>query len=522
MLEIIKTQLENDTKSLMRITGISNLHFKYLSIIPEIINEYESFLKENKKIDFDMMINETYNVIKEDPIILDTLNKKYEYIMEDEAQDSNEIQCEILKLISGKNGNYIRVGDPNQSIFTTFTGADYKGLIDFYNNYQKYEIRESNRSYQEIIDTANCLVDKFKDSFPSHEVQIIQGSFNPQYGSVNFEELETSDDEIDYIVNKISENMKKNRKATFSILTRTNNQAKEFYSRITSKGFPCILHGNKEDNFFANETVKKIAFIVYYIIFPYNYRGFVELLKILKINEDIIQEFFNDEEQFYKTLESLAKNELIYLGDDNAFEIITAISKKIYRLVNSIYLSVTEVLQIINNYFIDEINEKNVLSLLNKMWLRTSKQNTDISDFYTWLRKYMDIKISQEIDFAEEDFSSPETIHILTVHKAKGLQWDNVFLPQFTKIDYKDDTWKGFKTDFKSIIFALAENKNVTEIKDKIIKEEVHESRRLAYVGITRAKKNLFITSPSYSFEQKERSPAEIFYILRNFQNLKK
>ncbi|MEK7433332.1 MAG: 3'-5' exonuclease, partial [Cyanobacteriota bacterium] len=136
--------------------------------------------------------------------------------------------------------------------------------------------------------------------------------------------------------------------------------------------------------------------------------------------------------------------------------------------------------------------------------------------------KYMDIKISQEIDFAEEDFSSPETIHILTVHKAKGLQWDNVFLPQFTKIDYKDDTWKGFKTDFKSIIFALAENKNVTEIKDKIIKEEVHESRRLAYVGITRAKKNLFITSPSYSFEQKERSPAEIFYILRNFQNLKK
>ncbi|MFN8674294.1 MAG: ATP-dependent helicase [Candidatus Sericytochromatia bacterium] len=518
ILEVIKQRLTNDTKSLMRATGISNLHFKYLTLIPEIIEEYENYLSENERIDFDMMINETYNVIKKEPTILEQLRKKYTYILEDEAQDSNEIQGEILKLVAGEKGNYLRVGDPNQSIFTTFTGADYKGLIDFYNNFQQFEITQSNRSYKDIVEIANYLVRCFSDSFPSHKVQIKEGKFNPKYGKVSFLEFETVEEELENIVMNAQDILKKNRKASFAILTRTNNQAREFYNRITNNGFPCILHGNKEDNFFANETVKKVSYLIYYMLYPYNYKAFIEVLKIFQ-KDNIVPEFFAKEEAFIDALKSLSKDELLYFGDDSIFEDASKIAKKLVRLIDGVYFSVTEILQLINNHFILDNKEKNIIAVLNKMWLRVSKPHSDITDFYTWLRKYMDVKISQDINFSEEDFSSPETIHILTIHKAKGLQWDNVFLPHFTKNDFKDNSWKGFKNDFKSIIFALAESKNINEIKEKVVQEEVHESRRLAYVGITRAKKNLFITSPDYTFDGKERSPAEIFYILRSFQN---
>lgn len=524
LVNTLKDNLENDKKNIMQVTKISNRHFKYLYLIPEIVHDYETFLTENKKIDFDMMITETLKILKNDNETLNSIKNKYEYILEDEAQDSNEIQGEILKLIAGDNGNYIRVGDPNQSIFTTFTGADYKGLIDFYNTYQKYEIKQSNRSFKDIINLSNELVRNFKESFPAEKVKIVKGHHNPKHGSIQFEEFTDVEDECLYIAKNFENILNKNKKSTFAVLTRTNNQVKEIYNSLINQGYPCILHNNKEDDFFKNETVKKIAFIVYYILNPNNFNAFVELLKKLQIEEEYIEEFFNEEDSFKDTFKAIAQDQLIYFGDEVVFEKISTACKKLYKLIDCIYKPVTEVLQVINNYFIEDIKEKNILSLVNMMWTRIASSKTDLSDFYTWLRKYMDVKISQEINFAREDFSAPNTIHLLTIHKAKGLQWDTVFLPHFTSIDFKDNEWKGFNadSDFKSIIFSVYQHLDVNKIREKVLKAEIQEGRRVAYVGITRAKKNLFITSADRAFNGKKREPSEIFYLLKNFQNSNK
>lgn len=524
LVNTLKYKLENDKKTIMQVTKISNRHFKYLYLIPEIVQEYEEFLAENKKIDFDMMITETLKILKEDTETLNMLKNKYAYILEDEAQDSNEIQGEILKLVAGENGNYIRVGDPNQSIFTTFTGADYKGLIDFYNKYQKYEIKQSNRSFKDIIDIANELVRNFKTSFPAEKVKITKGYHNPKHGAIHFEEFTDVEEECTYIAKNFESILNKNKKSTFAVLTRTNNQVKEIYNRLISLGFPCILHNNKEDDFFKNETVKKIAFIVYYILNPNNFNAFVELLKKLQIEEEYIEEFFNDEESFKDTFKAIAQDQLVYFGDEVIFEKITSICKKLYKLIDCIYKPVTEVLQIINNYFIEDINEKSILSLVNMMWSRIASSKKDLSDFYIWLRKYMDVKISQEINFAREDFSSPDIIHLLTIHKAKGLQWDTVFLPHFTSMDFKDNEWKGFNadSDFKSIIMSVYQHVDVNSIREKVLEAEIKEGRRVAYVAITRAKKNLYISSADRAFNGKKREPSELFYLLKNYQNEKK
>lgn len=510
-----------DIKELrQKIGNIYNHHLKCLYNISDIVEEFEAQLEVQKYIDFDTMINETYNLLKRDTVILEYLRGKYKYILEDEAQDSNSVQSQILYLLAGENGNYIRVGDPNQSIFTTFTGADYKELMEFYRNNIQLEIKQSNRSNQYIIDISNYLVECYKESFPSHHVKIRRGTKNPEYGWVKINEFKDFQEEVENIAEQIEMLLKKEKNITIAVLTRTNNQANEIYKRITGLGFEAILHGNREEDFFNNPTVKKISALTGYILFPDENERILNLLKLFGFSPEFIKEWFEDTGNIYSYLKATANNTFLKVGDEETKERIFLFSKKIFRLFDYIYLSVSEILELINNMFIEDNEEKAVARLLHKMWLRSEGGYGSIYDFYLWLARHSGTKIKQEIlNEHEEDYSVPQIIHILTIHKAKGLQWDAVFIPNFSKWDFKDDTWKGpsEKKDLKSVVLSLLENTPRNVIRQKLTSEEIREGRRVAYVGITRAKKYLHLSCSQIGLNDRKNEPSEIFHILNEY-----
>lgn len=521
--DLVKKLTHLDLRELRIIAGnVDNEQIKCFYHIPDVIDEYEKFLQTEKFIDFDMMINETYNLFLENPNVVKTLRQQYKYILEDEAQDSNEIQNKILSLLAGEDGNYIRVGDPNQSIFTTFTGADYKNLINFYNNNTKLEIKQSNRSNQPIIDISNYLVDCHTESFPSHHVKIMQGSNNPRDGYVKIEEFIDIEDEIASICKYTDKFIKSDKNNNIAILTRTNNQAIEIYQRMIQQGFDTVLHGNKDEDFFNNNVVVKITALIAYIIYPYQYQRLEKILLLFGVKEEIIPDWFFDPEQSYFYLKSIANESFLHFGDEEVEEQIFALCKNIVRISDSVYSSVSEILELINNLFIDDIKEKSIARLLYQMWDRSKPGMKNIHDFLYWLAKHSKSKIKQElITEEEEDYSSPGVVHILTVHKAKGLQWDAVFVPNFSQWDYKDETWRGWneKKDIKSVIISLIENIPRSIIRKQFAIEEIHESRRVGYVALTRAKKYLILTCSKNGLGGKTNKNSKIFNQLKEFQN---
>jgi DNA helicase-2/ATP-dependent DNA helicase PcrA len=521
----IKEMVHLDLNELRQRAGsIYNHHLKCFYHIPEVVEEYENFLRVEKFIDFDMMINETFSLLKSEPKVLNFLRARYTYILEDEAQDSNNIQGSILSLLAGPQGNYIRVGDPNQSIFTTFTGADYRGLMDFYNSNIQLEIKQSNRSNQKIIDVSNYLVDCYTDSFPSHHVKIQQGGTNPSQGWVKVREFADIKAELREIADQIDNFLKKEKNITLAILTRTNSQATEIYKFMTEAGFDSVLHGNRDENFFNNQVVVKITTLIGYILNPHQFDRLEKVLSLCGLPESTINEWFSDPDASYAVLKSIAGNGFLHFGDEEAEEKVSTLCRKISRLSDNIYSPVSEILELINNLFIENIEEKAVARLLHQMWLRSKPGIKNLNDFYAWLLKHANSKIKQELLFEEEEnFSSPGIIHILTVHKAKGLQWDAVFLPNYSKWDYKDESWKGphEKKDIRSVIFSLLENIPRNQVRQQLAAEEVKEGRRVAYVGLTRPRKYLYISYAREGLNQKKNDPSDIFCLLKEFQEKK-
>lgn len=500
-----------------RIGNVYSHHLKCFYHIPSVVEEYENFLKAENFIDFDMMINDTLNLFLNDSDSLEKIREKYQFVLEDEAQDSNNIQNKILELVAGNSGNYIRVGDPNQSIFTTFTGADFKSLINFYEKYQKMHIKHSNRSNQIIINISNHLLETYPQSFPS-EIKIKRGHFNPDEGEVEIKNFDFLDEEINFINSKIEYINSKNKESTFAILTRTNNQAIEVYRLLTEMGIDAVIHGNRDEDFFNNPVIEKIRTIIGYILFPYEVERIQKIMKMYGVPDKIIDELFFDADIAYLNIKSISEDTFLYFGDDIHYEHLVNICKKLSVIIDMIYFPVTEILELINNIFIDDIMQKSVARLLNQMWLRTKPGIKNIQDFYFWLKQHADIRIKQEL-FDEEDYTCSGVVHILTVHKAKGLQWDSVFIPNFSKWDYKDESWNGGneKKDMKSVILSLTENLQRTDIRKQIAIQEVHESRRVGYVALTRAKKYLYITCASNGLNDRKNKLSEVFNYLKEF-----
>lgn len=502
--------------------SINSVLLKCIKLLPLIWEEYHNFLTKMGYIDFNDMICETYNLIKNNPTILNYLQENYHYIFEDEAQDSTNLQFEILKLIAGSDGNYVRVGDPNQNIYSSFTLACSESLIEFSKENPVFSMRQSTRSNIRIIKLANDLHKEFSSYFPSLYKLEPAGAFNPDQGKIIIKSFSNINEK--YLeVFKILRNLDIENETT-AILCPTNNQCKEIYERLVQQGFNVILHKEQND-LLKSDLIKTIKDIFEFILDPKDLKKLFYILEKLGISIDIINEIFKENHISYEYIKSLAQDQIFFSNFSIDTKLISSVFKKVLQLLESVYLPVSNIFEIVISIFYDSEDmkiERTQARKLHKIWRQFTQRSqlSGIDDFLRWLKRYSTNNLIQNmISFYKEDkedFYKKGYIHVLTQHKSKGLEWDSVFILHLNNWDFKD-IYSYYPKEIKDpvpVLKAIIQQEDLNKILSKEREKLIAESFRRLYVCITRAKKFLFI-GYSETSNGKPKSPHQAFIFLQ-------
>ncbi|WP_027340475.1 ATP-dependent helicase [Halonatronum saccharophilum] len=527
----------------MDIHKVGKLHgkvsdYSYLAWACEIFIEYSKELARNGWLDFNDLLLNSWKLLKEDKELRKRLGKRWTFIFEDEAQDSNILQEQILFLLSKEKGNLIRVGDSNQSIMGSFTLAEPEVFRSFAKreDVKKGAILSSSRSTLSIIDLANYLVTWANKEHPVKKCQdALEKQFidpvdnndpfpNPkidEYG-IKTRRFTTREEELEGIVEEAINYSKEHSEDTVAILVPNNYTQKEVIELLKKKGASFEEVGNISSK--QEITISTLEDIIYYLATPYK-KG-----QLLKVLDSVLLESFGGEELagVERLLEKRSVAELIYpiSGElsplelpDEVFarakllsEFKGALEKLRQWLKASMKLSADELIL----HLAQELElQDDILALAQGMALYVKDK---LRENPSWkLKEVVDeikelepsfISLAKKLYDAKGFEPQKGVITVLTAHKSKGLEWDGVFIISLVSDEYPstlEDKFKGeawYLKDDKSNPVAIAKADFDKNFRGKIVGDSIKESKieiiserlRLLYVGITRAKKRLTLS----------------------------
>lgn len=437
--------------------------------IEKVYQKYESFKKANNYIDFDDMQTLALKLLDENPKLLKSLHRKYEYFQLDEGQDTSLLQFEILNRIVGLNNNLMVVADDDQSIYS-FRAANPEYLLNFKNYYPKANliiINENHRSSKnitriagEFIKENNFRYEKKLTSNKAEGDKIIIKTLKDAYDQYNFikENLDLSKSNAILFRNNISAINLVTFLLEDGIDFNINEDFLEFFkSQIIDDIFDIINFSQDFNNVEAFENI-------YYKIRTFLKKTEIEKLNIKPKNQDVF-------DFFYETLDYDRKNSLYDIEKKLKHLRKLTLPRKISYIYK--YLGYKEYSSLKANKFAEEIINKDLFieSLIN-----FTKDLETIDDFD---RKILNLKKKIRL-------MTPTNIILQTIHRSKGLEYDRVFV-----IDMN-------KNEFPIIDY------------EKNPEDSLEEERRVFYVAMTRAKENLFILS-SKKRNNKKALPSEFY-----------
>ena len=464
------SKLKEDGVGLDEVSRQLDLKIPANRLFYDIYKKYDEILKANNAMDFsDLLLNARR--LLDDKYVLDIIQNRYQYIVVDEYQDTNNIQYEIINLIAEKYRNICVVGDEDQSIYA-FRGANIENILNFEKDYpDAYTIKlERNyRSTKRILDTANELIRNNKSS--KGKKLWTDGSEGEKIKIFN---AKTPYDEAEFIVKEIKAKSKSGVDyKDMTILYRTNAQSRVLEEKLLEGNVPYKIYGGMQ--FFQRKEIKDI---LAYLNLLNNRNDNHNFYRIINVPKRSIGE---------KTLEKIAEiaNErnipmldaLQFVDETNIRGAVKNTLKDFYNMIQGIYLgldelSVKEVFDevITKTKYFDSIEDnkedrvKNIEELLNSI-IELEKRNPHIS-----LADYLDmVSLTASTDEMEEN---ENFVKLMTIHSSKGLEFDYVFIAGM-----EDGL-------FPSCSFESSE-------------EDIEEERRLCYVAVTRAKKELYISYAS-------------------------
>lgn len=536
-----------------------------------IYEDYQRALTYRGAVDFDDLVQYALQVLQSDPQLLERLRYRWPYILEDEAQDSSRLQEEILSLLAGPSGNWVRVGDPNQAIYETFTTANPKYLRNFINqeNVRSEQLSASGRSTISIIHLANYFVEWTQTQHPVPSVRdalkappFIQPTPpddpqpNPpdELSKIWLGERKMSPaDEINFIVTSIARWLPDHPDSTVAVLAPRNQRAFELEKALREKGIPCIDDLLRSSSY-TRASANALAELLRYLSDPKSASKLATVYRVYhrsKLENE-------DETRVEKGAELLrkCKNLENYIWPDpgkdwmeeldlarQAPQLFTDLSdfrEIIRRWLKAVILPIDQIILTLAH---DLFTEPAELALAHKLALLLR----DASLFHPDWR--MDEFTNELITIAKNErrfigFSEDETgfdpnqhkgkVVIATIHKAKGLEWDRVYLMSVNNYDFpaglSNDTYIAEKWYIRDHLNLPAET--LEQLKAVVNPNEYHwyeegkatltarldyirERLRLLYVGITRAKKELIITWNTG--RRGENSPAVALVALQEF-----
>ncbi len=443
--------------------------------IAKVYKEYQAALKKNNALDFDDLIVKTVELFKSCPDVLEYYQDRFRYIMVDEYQDTNTAQFELIRLLAAKNRNLCVVGDDDQSIYK-FRGANIRNILDFekvYTEAKVIKLEQNYRSTQMVLNAANAVI--------RHNIGRKDKALwtNKGDGSrIHFKQFDSAYDEAAYVAEDIAQKAREGivQYGECAILFRTNAQARLMEERFVVKGIPYDVVGGV--NFYSRKEIKDLLAFLKTID---NGKDDVAVKRIINVPKRGIGATTISKVQDY----AIARNISFYEALQEADQIMT-IGKSAVKLQPFVtmiqtfrskleFYSLTELIRDIietTGYITElEANDEedaknrieNIDELINKIvsYEETHDQPT-LGEFLE------DVALVADIDGVSDDDNK---VLLMTLHSAKGLEFPHVYL-----------------TGMEDGIFPSY----MTITSDDSM--EIEEERRLAYVGITRAKDDLTIT----------------------------
>ncbi len=464
---------------------------------------YEEYKEKNNMLDFGDLLIKVYELLKNKPKIREYYQNRYKYVLVDEFQDTNFVQLQIVKMIAERHKNITIVGDDDQSIYR-FRGAYLTNLQEFKRLFPDYEevfLEQNYRSTKNILQVANRLIANNPDRMEKNLFSEIDGTDKVMVGVCANEDAQAT-----FIVSKIKGLLQRHNYEDIAVLCRRKADSKPIIRALQAQRIPCEFIG--DSSFFRQPVIKDV--ISYLKVIDNPTISNVELARIMHmeayaIKRTDISKITNyaskNKISVYEALENFKSLDV----DKEKIEFFRAHLKEMEKKKNKMPLLdlVYEVLFSLPFYRHETAmeNEENI-RYLNLFYKLASEyddqfQNDNLSDFLD----YLDNASSFEI--LESDVEIVKgAVNIMTIHQSKGKEFPVVFIPDLTE--------RRFPTTQRSDKFKIPEAllKGVRPDRDE---KELHieEERRLFYVAITRAMRNLFITTVTrYGSNRRDSKPS--------------
>ena len=438
---------------------------------------YQKRLKENNALDFDDLLVLTVELFRREPDVLSYYQEKFRYIMIDEYQDTNTVQFLFVKLLASRYRNLCVVGDDDQSIYK-FRGANIRNILNFEKEYpgaKVIRLEQNYRSTQNILNAANEVI--------AHNVGRKKKKLwteNTEGSKIHFREFDDGYQEAEYIARDISSKCSRDRMAyhDFAVLYRTNAMSRIFEEKFIARNIPYKIVG--AINFYARREIKDL---LSYLKTVDNGSDDLAVERIINIpKRGIGQTSIGKVEQYAQEKNIGFYDALLEVdripGMSRAAGKIRGFTNLIekYRSLNADGYTVREILELIisETGYVAELEAQgddeakarieNINELISKTEdYTTSAETPSLSDFL------QQVSLVADIDSVEED---SDYVLLMTLHSAKGLEFDNVYMAGM-----EENTFPSY--------LSISEHDT----------EEMEEERRLCYVGITRARKDLTMTA---------------------------
>ena len=545
----------------------------------EIYADYQRSLAYRGAVDFDDLIRLALEALRRDADYLARLQHRWPYILEDEAQDSSKLQEEILRLLAGETGNWVRVGDPNQAIYETFTNADPRFLRDYLNEpgVTAVTLSESGRSQPAVIELANYLVDWTIDE---HETKDVRGAFrrqhikptgpgdpqsNPLADPAGIQLVDrdlTPEHELLAVVHSLERwvreqtTREKEKQQTCAVLVPRNQRGFELIDLLKQRSVPYVELLRSTS--ITRQTAGALGNLLRCLADPTSARKLSVAFKVWRRGDrddleasapmnaavkriagcPAVEAYLwprADHDWLAHVMPELPGDELALLGD------FREIACRWHRA------AILPIDQLILTLASDLFQEPGELALAYKLalLLRDVAEAHPTYRLTEFVEELAVIARNERrfLGFSSEDtgFEPPKgEVTVATMHKAKGLEWDRVCLMSVNNYDFPSgmahDTYIAepwFVRDGLNLeAEALAQLETISTIQHRLSDSRywmvgkatqqarldyIAERLRLLYVGITRARRDLIVTWNTGRRRGEKLQPALPFIALQDY-----
>ena len=478
-----------------------------LASLARVMIAYQEKLEENGLFDFDDMIIEAVRVLTSDAGFKATMQEKYQFIMLDEFQDTNPMQLEIVKQLTDYEKPVIMaVGDDDQAIYE-FQGATATNLADFQEYYGAHVVTltENYRSTQEILDFSKQIIDQAPNRY-ANEKPLTAHKLNPKNSEIHRVEFLSSDQEYNFIADKIAELIKLGvKQSEIAIISAKHKYFMPLLPYL--KEHPEIkIAYEKRDNLLEDEKIHQILMIMRVadeiasmkrptvsmlevLSYPWMEVPTLELISKVAEAREAHRPVF-DYLLATKTSPKLT-NALEFLGEIAKISFVQPFEVVLEKIIDKMNLEEAEPFEMFRFY-------ENLASIRDRLIRYAGEKTIRVSDFVQMADDYEEAGLQLTLKSPYRDADT--AVQVLSAHKAKGLEFEYVFV-----ISADHTAWgkgKGNNT-------TLSLPKNLIQIRHTGMTDG--EQIRLLYVALTRARKCLFITNSLYDFAGKSPERLEYF-----------